>query len=136
MKNILVIGATGLLGKPTTQQLILSGNEVSLLTRSPGKTRELFPNIPIIEGDIFNEDSLRDAFVGKDIVYMNLSIAAGTRKKDLQPEREGIMNILSAAKKVGVKRIAYLSSLIKNYQGMNGFDWWAFKIKMDAVNAV
>ena len=136
MKRILVIGSTGLLGKPTTQQLILPGHEVNLLARNPGKTRELFPNNKIIEGDVFNEDSLREAFVGQDIIYINLSIVPGTKMKDLQPEREGIRNILFAAKKAGIKRIAYLSSLIKDYQGMNGFDWWAFKIKNDAVNAV
>ena len=136
MQKILVIGSTGLLGKPTTQQLILSHNEVSLLARNPGKTRELFPNNRIIESDVFNEESLRDAFIGQDIVYISLSVVAGTRKKDLQPEREGILNILNAAKKANVKRIAYLSSLIKDYQGMNGFDWWAFKIKNDAVSAV
>jgi uncharacterized protein YbjT (DUF2867 family) len=136
MKKILVIGSTGLLGNPTTRQLILSDNEVSLLTRNPGKTREIFPDSRIIEGDVFSEESLREAFVGQDIVYINLSVAAGTRKKDLQPEREGILNILTAAKKTVVKRIAYLSSLIKDYQGMNGFEWWAFKIKNDAVNAV
>jgi len=136
MKKILVIGSTGLLGKPTTQQLILIGNEVNLLARNPAKTRESFPGNRIIESDIFNEDGLREAFVGHDILYINLSVAAGTKKSDLQPEREGIQNILLAAKKTGVKRIAYLSSLIKNYQGMNGFDWWALKIKNDAVNAV
>ena len=136
MKKILVIGSTGLLGKPTTQQLILAGNEVNLLARNPAKTRELFPSNQVIEGDVFNEDSLREAFVGQDIVYINLSVATGSKKKDLQPEREGIQNILFAARKAGVKRIAYLSSLIKDYQGMSGFDWWAFKIKNDAVKAV
>ena len=136
MKKILVIGSTGLLGKPTTQQLIRTGNEVSLLARNPAKTRELFPGNRIIEGDVFNEESLRDAFVGQDIVYLNLSVAAGSRKKDLQPEREGIMNVLSAGKHAKLKRVAYLSSLIKNYPGTNGFAWWAFRIKNDAVQAV
>ena len=136
MKKILVIGSTGLLGKPTTQQLIAAGNEVCLLARNPAKTRASFPNQKVIEADVFNEDSLPDALAGHEIVYVNLSVAAGTGKKDLQPEREGIRNILAAAKKANVKRIAYLSSLIKNYEGMNGFHWWAFKIKNDAVEAI
>jgi nucleoside-diphosphate-sugar epimerase len=47
-----------------------------------------------------------------------------------------MQNIIEAAKKTGVKRIAYLSSLIKNYEGMNGFNWWSFQIKQAAVNAI
>jgi len=136
MKKILVIGSTGLLGKPTTQQLIRKGYDVSLLTRNPGKTRQLFPNNRIVEGDVFDQDNLRENFVGQEIVYINLSIAPTSTKKVLQPEREGINNIIAAARQSKVQRIAYLSSLIKDYQGMNGFDWWAFHIKNNAVRAL
>jgi len=136
MKKILVIGSTGLLGKPTTRQFIELGHDVSLLARNPEKTRQLFPECRIEMGDVFDEDSLRSAFQGKDVVYLNLSVAPSSSNKDPQQEREGMRNIIAAAKKEKVGRIAYLSSLIKNYQGMNGFDWWAFKIKNDAVKAV
>ncbi len=136
MKKVLVIGSTGLLGKPTTQQLIRYGHDVSLLARNPEKTRKLFPHNSLELGDVFDQESLESAFEGKDIIYCNLSVAQGSRNKDLQPEREGIQNILAAAKKTKAKRIAYLSSLIQNYQGMNGFDWWAFRIKKDAIKAI
>jgi len=136
MKKILVIGSTGLLGKPATHQLIRRGYEVSLLARNPAKTRAMFPHNKIIEGDVFDQDSLRDAFLGQDIVYLNLSIAQSSRMKELQPEREGIQNILAAAMRAKIQRIAYLSSLIKNYQGMQGFDWWALRIKNDALQKV
>jgi uncharacterized protein YbjT (DUF2867 family) len=96
----------------------------------------MFPHNRIIEGDVFDQDSLRDAFLGQDIVYLNLSIAQSSRMKELQPEREGIQNILAAAMRVKIQRIAYLSSLIKNYQGMQGFDWWALRIKNDALQKV
>jgi len=67
---------------------------------------------------------------------LNLSVAQSSKKSEPQPEREGINNIIDAAKKTGIKRIVYLSSLIKNYEGMNGFKWWAFEIKHAAVNAI
>jgi nucleoside-diphosphate-sugar epimerase len=63
----------------------------------------------------------------QEIVYLNLSVAQSSKKNEPQPEREGINNIIEAAKKTGIKRIVYLSSLIKNYEGLNGFSWWHFK---------
>jgi hypothetical protein len=73
---------------------------------------------------------------GQEAVYLNLSVAQSSKKSEPQPEREGIKNIIDAAHKTSVKRIVYLSSLIKNYEGMNGFKWWAFEIKHAAVNAI
>ena len=87
-----------------------------------------FPKASVIKGDVFDLASLEAAMRGQEVVYLNLSVAQSSKKNDPQPEREGITNIIAAARKTGVKRIAYLSSLIKNYQGMNGFKWWAFDI--------
>jgi len=90
----------------------------------------------IIAGDVFNKESLLKALDGQDAVYMNLSVAQKSKEKDLQPEREGIDNILAAGKETGIRRIANISSLVHLYQGMNGFDWWAFRIKHDAVEKI
>lgn len=136
MKKILFIGASGMLGKPVALELLRAGFSVSLLGRDVEKLQKLFPNITVMKGDVFDVSSLETAMTGHDIVYANLSIAQGSKKNELQPEREGVNNIIAAAKKSGIKRIAYLSSLIKDYQGMNGFDWWAFEIKQAAVNAI
>jgi nucleoside-diphosphate-sugar epimerase len=89
-----------------------------------------------VQGDVFDIASLESAMAGQEIVYLNLSVAQSSKKSEPQPEREGINNIIEAAKKTGIKRIVYLSSLIKNYEGMNGFKWWAFEIKQGAVNAI
>src|SRR6187549_3886910 len=35
-----------------------------------------------------------------------------------------------------MKRIAYLSSLVHFYNGMNNFNWWAFDIKHSAVQKI
>lgn len=134
--NILFIGASGMLGKPVARELLSSGFNLSLLARDEDKMRKLFPNTRIIKGDVFDKTSLAEAMKGIDTVYLNLSITQSSGKKQQQPERDGIPNIIEAAKAAGVKRIAYLSSLIKNYQGMNGFNWWAFDIKHEAVKRI
>jgi nucleoside-diphosphate-sugar epimerase len=136
MQKILFIGASGMLGKPVALELLRASFQVSLLGRDVEKLQKLFPNIPAFKGDVFDPGSLEAAMKGHEIVYLNLSIAPTSKKSDKQPEREGIENIIAAAKKAGVKRIVYLSSLIKNYQGMNGFKWWSFEIKQAAVDAI
>src|SRR4030095_7935086 len=127
MQKILFIGASGMLGKPVTLELMRAGFPVTLLARDVEKMKRLFPNATVVGGDVLDVASLEAAMAGQEIVYANLSVAQSSKKNDPQPEREGVVNIIEAAKRSGIKRIAYLSSLIKNYQGMNGFNWWAFQ---------
>lgn len=125
-----------MLGKPVGLELFRAGFQLTLLARDVEKMKKLFPNASVVEGDVFDKASLEAAMAGQEIVYLNLSVAQSSKKNEAQPEREGIANIIDAAKRTGVKRIVYLSSLIKNYQGMNGFNWWAFEIKEAAINAI
>jgi len=136
MQRILFIGASGMLGKPVALELLRAGFKLTLLARDVEKMQKLFPNIPVVKGDVFDTASLESAMGGQEVVYLNLSVAQASKKSDPQPEREGIKNVIDAAHKTSVKRIVYLSSLIKNYEGMNGFKWWAFEIKHAAVNAI
>jgi len=136
MQKLLFIGATGMLGKPVALELLRAGFQLTLLARDVETMQKLFPNIPVVKGDVFDQSSLEAAMNGQEAVYLNLSIKQSSKKNDRQPEREGINNIIAAAKKSGIKRIAYLSSLIKNYQGMNGFKWWSFEVKQAAVDAI
>jgi len=136
MQKVLFIGASGMLGKPVALELMRAGFPVTFLARDVEKMKKLFPNAAIVKGDVLDIASLEAAMAGQEIVYLNLSVAQSSKKNEPQPEREGINNIIEAAKKTNVKRIVYLSSLIKNYEGMNGFNWWAFQIKQAAVNAI
>jgi len=136
MQKILFIGASGMLGKPVALELLRAGFPVTLLARDVEKMQKLFPKTSVVKGDVFDITSLEAAMAGQEIIYLNLSVAQSSKKNEPQPEREGVNNIIEAAKKASVKRIVYLSSLIKNYEGMNGFSWWAFQIKHEAVNAI
>src|SRR4030095_530195 len=136
MQKVLFIGASGMLGKPVALELMRAWFPVTLLGRDVEKMKKLFPNAAVVKGDVFDVSSLEAAMAGHEIVYANLSVGQSSKKKEPQPEREGVANIIEAAKRSGIKRIAYLSSLIKNYQGMNGFNWWSFEVKQAAVDAI
>lgn len=136
MKKILFIGASGMLGKPVARELIRAGFELTLAGRDTEKLEKLFPNIKTLKGDVFDLDAMKEAMLGQEIVYLNLSITQSAGKSGMQPEREGIKNIIKAAQETGIKRLSYLSSLVKNYRGMNEFKWWAFDVKHAAIEAI
>ena len=135
-KKIAIIGATGMVGKPVTQQLLKSGFDLTILSRKPAKAKELFPSVPIIEADVFDPLSLVKALEHQEIVYISLGPSRKDSRTDIMPEREGINNIIDASKHLGLKRIVLLSSLVQNYEGMNGFNWWIFDMKIKAVEAI
>ncbi|HEU5163652.1 MAG TPA: SDR family oxidoreductase [Thermoanaerobaculia bacterium] len=130
--RIAVIGASGMLGQPVARKLIEHGHEVTLLSRRP-EALHGFEGTPIARADLFDAASLREAFRGKDAVYLNLSIAPGARSSDRHAETDGLRIALAAARAERVRRVGLISSLVMRYQGMEGFDWWAFEVKQEAV---
>jgi len=134
--KILFIGGTGMLGKPVAQELIRAGFDCTFFGRDLDKLKAIFPEANIIQGDILDMQSLESAMKGMDTVYCNLSVTQHSGMKDPQPEREGIDHILAAAIKNGITRLGYLSSLVHRYEGMNGFSWWAFRMKEEAVQKI
>jgi uncharacterized protein YbjT (DUF2867 family) len=136
MKTILIIGSTGLLGKPVTKALIEAGFGITLLVRNKTLGEKLFPKANIIEGDLQNRADIERAMKGQDSVFLSLSVKQTEKKSELHTEQEGLELIIDVAKQLKIKRIAYLSSLVHLYQGMNGFDWWVFRVKQEAVRKI
>ena len=74
--RILVIGATGLLGKPVVERFLQSGHTVRALTRSRAKVERLFGGaVEITEGSAIDIDDVRAAMAGCDAVHINLTPA-------------------------------------------------------------
>lgn len=128
-----IIGATGMLGKPVTQALVQAGLPVRIIARNVPDTQTLFPKSEVVFGDLQQPDSLVAALAGCTVTYLNLSVKQTEKPTDFHTETDGLRHLLSAAKTAGVTRIAYLSSIVMRYQGMNGFDWWVFRLKQEAV---
>lgn len=131
--RIAVIGATGLLGKPVTQELINAGLTVTVLTRQPETAQKLFPMARVVKADLRDPDSLLLGLRGQDAVYLNLSVLQTEAPGDFHTETDGLENLLPVAKRLHIRRIGYLSSLVMRYQGVNGFRWWVFDVKQEAV---
>lgn len=136
VRSIAVIGATGMLGTPVTRQLIAANFEVRIIARNPSAAQRFFPKTTVVFGDLAQPQSLPAALAGVDAVYLNLSVRQTEKPTDFHTESAGLQNLLAAAHSAGIQRIGYLSSIVMRYQGMNGFDWWAFRLKQEAVRLV
>lgn len=74
--RILVIGATGLLGRPVVDRLLQGGHSVRILTRSAEKAQTMFGGaVEIAKGSATDINDIRSAMVGCDAVHINLSPA-------------------------------------------------------------
>lgn len=131
MKNITIIGSTGMIGTPVTKEIIKAGFNVTLLVRNIDKAKEIFgENVTYILGDLENLESLNQSMQNADAIYINISTTAEHKENQFNPEVIGLNNILEMAKKNGVKQVAYLSSFIaRNYKG----NWWVMNAKKSGI---
>ncbi|MBT8246953.1 MAG: NAD(P)H-binding protein, partial [Acidimicrobiia bacterium] len=72
--RILVIGATGMLGRPVVTRFIEAGHTVRILTRSAEKAKAMFGDtVEIAEGSATDIGDVRSAMAGCDAVHINLT---------------------------------------------------------------
>ncbi len=108
-RTILVIGATGMLGRPVATKLHAAGYHVRLLARDPARTRTQFGDAyEVVPGDVTHPDTLAPALAGCDGVHINL--AGGPHPADYdRVEHRGTAAVARAAADAGVAQITYLS---------------------------
>jgi len=100
--TILVIGATGRVGRHVVDQLVQRGAKVRVLTRDPAKAS--FPTgVEIAQGDLLDLDALRAAFQGVTSFFL-LNAVSGD-------EFTQALIALNIARESGVERLVYLSVL-------------------------
>jgi len=109
-KPILVIGGTGLLGKPVAQQLKADGFNVRLLARNPEKAKSMLGDgYQIFKGSYEDSEALKAALTGCDGVHINLK--GGPKDEDYdRVDHHGTRIIAEAAKAAGVGRVSIISA--------------------------
>jgi dihydroflavonol-4-reductase len=112
VKPTLVTGATGFVGWHVASKLLQRGQRVRALARDPAKLREL--DVEPARGDLRDRESLEQAVRGCGVVY---HVAADYRLWAKNPAElydsnvEGTRNVLDAARKAGVERVVYTSTV-------------------------
>ena len=117
--RILILGATGFIGRELTRQLTESGHRVRAIVRSPGKFAGdlLNSRLECVRGDLTDAASLRGAMAGIECVY---HVARADVKSWADYERYEIgvtREIAEAALATGVKRLLYTGTIDSYYAG-------------------
>jgi len=114
----LVTGGAGFIGSHLTERLLADGHAVRILDNfSTGKRENIpaAPGVEVIEGDVGDFETVRQAMQGVDYVFHEAAIASvpETVGNPLASERvnyRGTLNILETARHAGVKRVVFACS--------------------------
>ena len=100
--QILILGATGILGQPVTRCLIDKGHRVRVMTRDLEKAYRIFGNtVEIVAGSAVDHDSIRPALAGCDAVHINLT---------QESELVAAQHVIDRAAGNCLERITYVSA--------------------------
>jgi len=115
--NILITGATGLVGSAVARRCLADNHSVSALYRA-GSDRSLLEDIASkitwVEGDILDISSLEAAVEGIDFVIHAAAIVSFVpRDRDImyKVNREGTANVVNVCLKSDIQKLCYISSI-------------------------
>ncbi|MBN1438921.1 MAG: NAD(P)-dependent oxidoreductase [Anaerolineales bacterium] len=110
----IVTGGAGFLGSHLADELSARGHHVTVFDRKP--SAELGPNQAQVAGDLNDFDLLCRTLAGMDYVYHYAALSDLNRARELPRETvrvnvEGTVNVLEAARRAGVKRFVFSSTI-------------------------
>ncbi len=111
--RVLVTGATGFIGRCLVNRLLSREHKVRVLVRATSNIRELDGDAETATGDLTNEESLREALKGVDVVYNCAGLLGKwglTEKKLHAVNVAGVQNLLAACLCSHVQHIIHLSA--------------------------
>jgi len=111
-----VTGSTGLIGSHVTTELLAAGHDVVALTRSRSNANHLPEAVTVVEGDITDKESMRDAMTGVDGVFHIAAwfyVGPGPRniEKAEQINVEGTRNVLELMEELEIPKGVYTSTV-------------------------
>ena len=119
MEKVLIVGGAGFIGSHTADILMERGVKVRVLDNlSSGHRSNLpasHPLMEFVEGDMRNAETVKDVMQGiSHVVHLaaQVSVVASLEDPEFSAQQNiiGYLNVLDAAKNVGVKRMVYASS--------------------------
>jgi len=110
--QVLVIGATGTLGRQIARRALDAGHQVRCMVRSPRKAAFLQEwGCELTRGDLLEPDSLDYALEGQEAVIDAATARATEGGSVYDTDWTGKLNLLNACERAGVKRYVFLSLL-------------------------
>jgi uncharacterized protein YbjT (DUF2867 family) len=94
--TVLVVGATGSIGRLVVDEALRQGHAVRALVRKSGKARELPAATQVFVGDVTRADSLSAAVDGVDAIVLTLGSGGADKAGPENVDYGGVRNILRA----------------------------------------
>lgn len=137
VKRVLVVGATGMLGRPVVRRLIEEGFSIRALARDVDRAKSMLPaSCEIVRGDVRDDQRLLAAIDGCEAAYVNLAEPMVKRRPAWDVEVEGTRAVIAACRSVGVRRIVRISAMGVDDAAAEANPWWAAVSKSDADRAI
>lgn len=107
--NLIIFGATGMVGKQLVQQALFKDHHVKAFGRNVYTTDYLqTENLKLVQGALFDESEVYNAIKGCDAV---LSAIGGSMDGTDKTRTLGMKNIIKQMEKAGVKRIIAIGGM-------------------------
>lgn len=128
---ILIVGASGFLGRETAKLLLSQGKQVRLLVRTPAKVDDLKQaGAEVIQGDLIDPPSLARACQGVDRVFAAAHSLVGKGKYESRAvDDAGHRALIDAAKAAGIAHFVYTSAL--GAVPDHPIDFWRTKYRIE-----
>lgn len=112
-RNLCVLGGTGFVGRQLLNQLTPGGHRIKVLTRRRERHRDLrvLPTVELLEADVHDLATLREAFRGCDAVINLVGILNEAGQGFAAMHVELPRKIAQACKETGVRRVLQMSAL-------------------------
>lgn len=111
----LVMGASGFLGSHVTRQLARRGDDVRVLLRRTSDTRGIDDlDVQRCYGDLFDDDGLRAAMTGVDVLYYCVVDARAWLRDPgalFSTNVEGLRRVLDMALATGIEKFVFTSTV-------------------------
>ncbi len=118
--KLLLIGATGPLGKQLLEQGLAQGHTITALARDTSKIETEHDNLRVVQGDVLHAEGVNAAMEGQEAVLC--SLGTGITFHHVTLFSEGTKRILESMSKYGVKRIVAVTGIgAGDSRGHGGF---------------
>jgi UDP-glucose 4-epimerase len=119
--NCFITGGAGFIGSNLADRLLADGNAVTVYDNFSTGFHEFlseakkYPNFKLVTGDLLDEQALKEAMKGADVVFhlaANADVRFGTNhpRRDLEQNTIATYNVLEAMRANGIKKIGFSST--------------------------
>ena len=115
--TVLVVGATGSIGRLVVEEAVRKGHAVRALARDPRKARRLGTDVEVVIGDLTRPETLLASVDGVDAIVFTHGSDAGGKAGAERVDYGGVRNVLAALTGRSV-RIALMTAIgVTNREG-------------------